>query len=294
MQEGTPSRRYHSKSSPLLRVLHGIAWLLPGDRLKTFFYLNLIKAPRRMVRHALFEFYRYDHVYDVLKEFGAACDGPFSVLEFGTSAGYSFVKLLYATQYLGMTEAVTVHGFDSFEGLPETTDPRDADFSVDGDRWVAGEYRADYQTLHDYCSRRFRNFQLHKGYFEDTLTPPLLASLMQDQPILVWIDADYYTSARAVMERLLPVLPTGCVVYFDELNNTNFGSRLTGEALVVHEVNHGVFGADIELVLDDELSLNSKRIYRLVRLDAGPQYRIRIAESQRGLVRLPNNGSPLP
>ena len=294
MQKDTPGRRYHSKNSPMLRVLRGMAWLLPGDRLKTYFYLNLIKAPRRMMRRGLFEFYRYDHVYDVLNEFGAACDGPFSILEFGTSAGYSFVKLLYATQYLGMTEVVTVHGFDSFEGLPETVDPRDSELSPDGDRWVAGEYRADYQTLHDYCSRRFRNFRLHQGYFEETLTPPLLASLMRDQPILVWIDADYYTSARSVMERLLPVLPTGCVVYFDELNNTNFGSRLTGEARLVHEINHGVFGTDIELVLDGELSLNSKRIYRLVRLGAGPTYRIRTGESGPDLVRLPTNGSPLP
>jgi len=295
MRESNVGNHYHAKNSPMLRVLRGMGRLLPGDRLRTFFYLNLVKAPRRMMRRALFEFYRYDHVYDVLKEFGSACEGPFSVLEFGTSAGYSFVKLLYATQYLGMSEVVTVHGFDSFEGLPETVDPRDAELSLDGDRWVAGEYRADYQTLHDYCSRRFRNFRLHKGYFEDTLTPSLLAVLMHDQPILVWIDADYYTSGRAVVERLLPVLPTGCVVYFDELNTTNFGSRLTGEARLVHEINHGVFGADIELVLDSELSLSSKRIYRFMRLGAGPRYRLKAGgESGPDLVRLPTNGSPLP
>ncbi len=278
----------------MLRFLRGMGHLLPGDRLKTFFYLNLIKAPRGMIRRALFEFYRYDHVYDVLQEFGAACDGPFSVLEFGTSAGYSFVKLLYATQYLGMSEVVTVHGFDSFEGLPPTADARDSVFSPDGDRWVPGEYRGDFRSLHDYCARRFRNFRLHRGYFETTLTPALLESLLQDQPILVWIDADYYTSARTVMERLLPVLPSGCVLYFDELNTTNFGSTLTGEARLVHEVNRGVFGLDVELVLDHELSLNSKRVYRFVRLGAGPQYRIRAGEAQPDLVRLPNNGSPLP
>lgn len=294
MQASTRGRGYDVKDSPLLRFLRGMGHLLPGDRLKTLFYLKLIKAPRRMLRHSLLEFYRYDHVYDVLEEFGAACDGPFSVLEFGTSAGYSFVKLLYATQYLGMSEMVTVHGFDSFEGLPATVDPRDSVFSPDGDRWVAGQYRADFQTLQDYCSRRFRNFCLHRGYFETTLTPALLGSLLRDQPILVWIDADYYTSGRTVMERVLPVLPSGCVLYFDELNTTNFGSRLTGEARLVHEINHGVFGADIELVLDGELSLNSKRVYRFVRLGAGPQYRTRGGNDQHALARFPNNGSPLP
>jgi Methyltransferase domain len=278
----------------MLRLLRGVAWLLPGDRLKTFVYLNFVYAPRRLLRRALFEFYRYDHVYDVLREFRAACEGPFALLEFGTSAGYSFVKLLYATEYLGMRADVTVHGFDSFEGLPASADPRDGDYGIDNERWVAGEYRADFQQLQDYCSRRFRNFRLHKGDFAATLTPALLSSFAHQQPILVWIDADYYTSARAVMERLIPVLPSGCVVYFDELNTTNFGSRLTGEARVVHEINSGLLGADIELVLDPELSLNSRRVYRFVRLGAGPRYRIRPGEDQRNLVRLPGNGSPLP
>ncbi|MGH9524516.1 MAG: class I SAM-dependent methyltransferase, partial [Terriglobales bacterium] len=241
---------YHTKSSALLRILRGLGRVLPGDRLKTLVYLKLVYAPRRALRRALFEFYRYDHVYEVLREFRSTCSGPFAVLEFGTSAGYSFVKLLYATQYLGMSESVTVHGFDSFEGLPETTDPRDSDLSLDGGRWVAGSYRGDFQRLHDACASRFGNFQLHKGDFAATLTPQLLSSFTQNQPILVWIDADFYTSARTVMERLTPLLPSGCVIYFDELNTTNYGSRLTGEARLVHEINSGLLGGDVDLVLD--------------------------------------------
>ena len=68
--------------------------------------------------------------------------------------------------------------------------------------------------------------------------------------MLVWIDCDYYTSSRTVMERLLPYLPTGCVIYFDE-PEFNFSSRFTGEARLIHEINHGLLGDGIELVRID-------------------------------------------
>ena len=104
------------------------------------------------------------------------------------------------------------------------------------------------------------------------MTPELIAELREAPPILVWIDCDYYSSARSVLERLLPVLPSGCVLYFDVFD-LNYGSRLTGEARLVHEMNHGAFGDDLELVLDTDLSWNSRRIYRFVRLDGSRRNR---------------------
>ena len=96
--------------SPAIRLLRALGHLLPGDYLKTLFYLNVIETPRRLLRKALFQFYRYDHVYVVLRDCKKRYRGRFSILEFGTSAGYSFVKLLYATRFLGLEDRVTVHG----------------------------------------------------------------------------------------------------------------------------------------------------------------------------------------
>ncbi|MBV8740895.1 MAG: hypothetical protein JOZ12_03875, partial [Sinobacteraceae bacterium] len=110
--------------APMVRVLHSIGRLLPGEYLKTAFYLNCIDRPRRLLRDMLFSFYRYDHVYAVLREFAEIPHGEFSVLEFGTSDGYSFIKLLYATRYLRLEKRITVHTFDSFEGMPESNDLR--------------------------------------------------------------------------------------------------------------------------------------------------------------------------
>jgi hypothetical protein len=280
--------------SPLLRVLRLVSALLPGEYLKTAFYLNVIDLPRRVIRQALFAFYRYDHVYAVLKEFGNHCAGPFSVLEFGTSDGYSFVKLLYATRHLKLTERVTVHTFDSFEGMPAAVDEKDREW-ISGDDWVPGQFKGRYAELESYCTEHhYQNYRIHRGYFVKSIDDAFLKSLDQHPPALIWIDCDYYSSAKTIFERLIDVIPNGCVIYFDDLDNLNYGSRFTGESRLVHEINNGLLGDNIELVPDPTLSLYSRRIYRFFRLPPNRLFQ-RLGESNAAEhVRLHSDGSPLP
>jgi hypothetical protein len=287
------SEDYRGAESPLLKVLRFVSAIVPGEYLKTAIYLNCIDRPRRSLRDALSAFYRFDHVYAVLREVTESYRGNFSVLEFGTSDGYSFVKLLYATRYLGLSDRVIVHTFDSFEGMPETADERDREW-VSGDDWVPGEFKGDYRELEAYCRTRYSNFCIHRGYFDQTLDPPFLESLTDSPPILIWIDCDYYSSSMTVFERLIDRIPNGCVVYFDDLDNLNYGSRMTGEARLVHEINSGKLGEGIELVPDPKLSLYSRRIYRFFRLPPNrllePAHRSHTAAQ----VRHRHDGSPLP
>src|SRR4030095_5495682 len=102
-------------------------------------------------------------------------------------------------------------------------------------------------------------------------TEEVLSSLQARLPILVWIDCDYYSSSRTVFERLIPYIPSGCVVYFDDCD-FNFGSRFTGEARLIHEINHGAWGEGIELALDRNLSWDSNRIYRFIRTNGALRY----------------------
>ena len=280
--------------SPAIGLLRAAGRLLPGDYLKTLLYLSVVEAPRRMLRKALFQFYRYDHVYAVLRDCKKRYRGRFSILEFGTSAGYSFVKLLYATRFLGLEDRVTVYGFDSFEGMPRPAGQCDEDL-VEGDSWREAQFRGNLEELQSYCAKRYRNFRLHKGWFESSLSSAALFPLETELPVLVWIDVDYYSSARTVLERLIPYLPNGCVVYFDEYDNLNYGSRLTGEARLVHEINHGLLGEEIELILDRELSMSSMRVYRFMRFGDGPRYLPLTRENQAaGAPRSPGSGSPFP
>ncbi|PSO82023.1 MAG: hypothetical protein BRC45_10475 [Cyanobacteria bacterium QS_5_48_63] len=98
--------------SSLVTLLRWLSKLLPGDYLKTTFYLNVIAKPRKALRLFVNSFYRMDHVYEVLKEVKNKYEGKFSILEFCTANGYSFTKMLYATKYLHMDNIITVHAFD--------------------------------------------------------------------------------------------------------------------------------------------------------------------------------------
>jgi hypothetical protein len=252
----------------------------------------VIEKPRRYLRLAFNTFYRIDHIYLVLQEFKRTYKGNFAILEFGTSDGYAFTKMLYATKYLGMEDQVTVHTFDSFEGLPAPAEETDVDLVAD-DSFVVGEYRGRYEELQRYCSQKYKNFQIHKGYFDQTLTPEFLRTLETQRPILIWIDCDYYSSTRIVFERLINYIPNGCVIYFDDYN-TNFGSRFTGQARFVYEINSGLFGNDIELVLDRKLSLDSQGIYRFIQFKSGLRYELLTRENVSNRVHYRTNDSPLP
>lgn len=278
--------------SPLITILRLLGRLLPGDYLKTAFYLNVIAKPRKALRTSLHAFYRMDHIYEVLQEFKNNYEGNFSVLEFGTASGYAFIKLIYATKYLKMQDRVMVHGFDSFEGLPPP-DPGDQNL-VSDNNFIAGDYCGRYEELEEYCHRRYQNYQIHKGCFETSITEEFLDTLKTYLPILIWIDCDYHRSARTVLERLIPYLPNGCVIYFDDYDNINFGSRFTGEARLVYEINSGKFGDGIELVRDPRLSLDTPRIYRFINYYSPPQFKC-ISKMLRSEVMNPRtNGSPLP
>jgi Methyltransferase domain len=284
---------YMKRPAPV-RLLRGLSRLLPGEYLKTAFYLNCIDKPRRMLRDALFAFYRYDHVYAVLQEFAQLpAEQRFSVLEFGTSDGYSFVKLLYATRHLRLQDRVKVHTFDSFEGMPSSSDLRDRNWAS-GDDWALGQFRGNYRALDEYCSRHYSNYEIHRGYFEDSITSAFLASLDEYPPILIWVDCDYYTSAKTVLTRLINRIPNGAVIYFDDLDNLNYGSRLTGEARLVHEINTGSLGEHVELVPDLRLSLYSRRIYRFMKIPPNRMLFQPEAFNEPDQVRRRADGSPLP
>ena len=281
------------QSGGFFKALKVLGSVIPGDRLKTAVYLSLVATPRRFLRKSINGFYRMDHIYEVLKEARSLYEGKFSILEFGVADGYSFTKKLFATRYLKLEDRVMVHGFDTFEGLPEETGAADQAL-VPGEEWIKGQFRGRYAALSEHCRRKYRNFELHRGLFEDTITEDFLASLHEHLPILIWIDCDYYSSTKTVLERLLPFIPSGCVFYFDDIYQ-NYSSRFTGEMRAVHEMNQGLFGDGLELVPDPALTWDSNRVYRFLNVNAKLQYQLRPdVLPTADPVRRRRNDSPLP
>ncbi len=113
------------------------------------------------------------------------------VLEFGVRHGTSI-------GHLASLEKGPIHGFDSFQGLPESWGDEPAGVYSTGGR------------LPDVPV----NVTLHAGLFEDTLAPFLDSHA---GPVrLAHVDCDIYASTATVLTALAPRLVSGSVLVFDD------------------------------------------------------------------------------
>ncbi|HKX54573.1 MAG TPA: class I SAM-dependent methyltransferase [Xanthomonadales bacterium] len=92
-----------------------------------------------------------------------------------------------------------IHGFDSFQGLPES--------------WKPGEPAGSYSTQ-GRLPAIAAHVQLHPGWFEQTL--PDFAAQPGDPIALLHIDCDLYSSTRTVLTQLGPRLAPGSLLVFDD------------------------------------------------------------------------------
>lgn len=100
----------------------------------------------------------------------------------------------------------TIHGFDSFEGLPEAWDGYTMDRGAFG-----GEGVPDVRS----------NVRLHVGWFDETL-PAFLddhGGPDEQKVAFIHIDSDIYSSAKTILTELAPRLQAGSVIVFNEYFN---------------------------------------------------------------------------
>jgi len=96
-----------------------------------------------------------------------------------------------------------VHGFDSFEGLPQD--------------WTYLQKRGRFSLQGQVPQFEEANIRVHKGWFDQTL-PPFLAQY-PGPARFIYIDCDIYASTRTVLESLKPRIVSGTVIVFDEYLN---------------------------------------------------------------------------
>lgn len=116
-------------------------------------------------------------------------------LEFGVYEGYS----MRTWSGLLTNPRSSLHGFDSFEGLPEGWDAErpKGTFDVGGRMPVFDDARV----------------QLHRGWFKETL--PAFA-LPEHERLVLNMDADLYSSTKFVLDTLREHIRPGTLVVFDE------------------------------------------------------------------------------
>jgi hypothetical protein len=142
---------------------------------------------------------RREDLYDLI---GAeVADREVLYMEFGVFEGYAtrlWSKLL-------RNPKTRLHGFDSFEGLPEAwvESKRVMDkghFSTDGAIPVIDDARV----------------QFFKGWFDQTLAtyevPP-------HDVLVINFDADLYSSTKCIFDKMSPHIVPGTYLYFDEFND---------------------------------------------------------------------------
>jgi predicted O-methyltransferase YrrM len=119
------------------------------------------------------------------------------ILEFGVATGNTTNIIANAAK------PRTVHGFDSFEGLPED--------------WAGHIETRGAFSRKGLLPKVSENVMLYKGWFSDSL-PDFLKK--NTEPVaFLHIDCDLYSSTRDVLKLLKDRLQTGTIIEFDEYFN---------------------------------------------------------------------------
>ena len=104
--------------------------------------------------------------------------------------------------YLADRIDTTIHGFDSFEGLPEAWFGELNEGSLSTGGWLP--------TVRD-------NVVLHQGWFNETA--PVFAASHREPVAFLHVDCDLYSSTKTIFEALGDQIVTGTVIQFDEYFN---------------------------------------------------------------------------
>ena len=138
-----------------------------------------------------------------------AIEGDYA--EFGCFGATTFTLAYGAARLVG--HPAHLWAFDSFRGLPDSTDPRDAH-----EGWVEG---AMAMTEPDFIERCLANglprnaFTTVPGFYSDSLSAGVGGARPQ-RICFAYIDCDLYSSTAEVLRFLGPRLCNGAVIAFDD------------------------------------------------------------------------------
>lgn len=168
------------------RLIHYANGILNYLNVGRWFYDRQLAVPVRLAtREAL-----HHHV-------AAGVAEPATYVEFGVFKGESLKRWSTLLKHPDSG----FHGFDSFEGLPETWN-----------YFMSKEVLNVGGALPDIRDSRVRLF---KGWFSDT-TPAYVAALKPRDSLVIHLDADIYSSTIYVLRQMRPFLKPGVILMFDE------------------------------------------------------------------------------
>jgi hypothetical protein len=149
-------------------------------------------------------------------------------LEFGVFKGAS---MRYWSNALKNPEAI-LHGFDSFEGLPE-------DFDVGGP-YVRSTFDVGGEIPHIEDTR----VHFFKGWFNEVLPT---YQLPEHEVLVIVMDADLYSSTTYALNYLRPYIKQGTFIYFDNMSRPDHEPRAFAELIEDSSLRFRLVSADYSL-----------------------------------------------
>lgn len=146
-------------------------------------------------------------------------------LEFGVFNGNSIGSMYLAAKARGLA-STHFFGFDAFEGLPPGSENED-----DG-VWKKGFYTCSYEQMCGCLSRRDvppDAITWVRGWYNETLTPSLIATHNLRNPGIVFIDCDTYSSSKTVLDFLAPLIKQPVIICLDDWKLNNLDVKGMGE-----------------------------------------------------------------
>jgi hypothetical protein len=150
-------------------------------------------------------------------------------LEFGVYRGAS---IRWWSRALANPESC-LHGFDSFEGLPEA-------FDDSGGKYARGWFSTGGK-IPQVDDPRVKFF---KGWFEQTLPG---YQLPEHDVLVINLDADLYSSTIYVLGQLRSWIMTGTFIYFDDMSRPDHEPRALEEFMQATGLKFRPLAADLTL-----------------------------------------------
>lgn len=146
-------------------------------------------------------------------------------LEFGVFNGSSLSSMYQASKKLNLHDT-RFFGFDAFQGLPSGAENED-----DG-VWKKGFYTCSFEKMQDCLQRRDidpSTINWVNGWYASTLNEDTINKYEIKDIGIVFIDCDTYSSSKAVLDFIAPLLTKEAIVCLDDWKLNDLDIKGMGE-----------------------------------------------------------------
>ncbi len=152
-------------------------------------------------------------------------------LEFGVFNGSSLSSMYLSAKTLELT-STRFFGFDAFEGLPAGAENED-----DG-VWKKGFYACSFEKMTECLQRKninSRDITWVKGWYTNTLNNQTIKKYNIKNIGIVFIDCDTYSSSKAVLDFLVPLITSEVIICLDDWKLNDLDIKELGEYKAFNE-----------------------------------------------------------